>query len=195
MKTRDESNCKDRQNRVLYPRTLYVCLLVGIAVFAFLVVTPDAASDDVGTYIFKSKNSLLVLCLASMALSVNLLTLSPLENKHKQIAYHVISIVGLIAAFASTGPVWDPEGAILVLMLVPVGIAYGRVMVAMLLSIYPKWIVPLGLGVVLIPAGILAPIFGDLGTLSELYGMVMVAAGLCVAGLFLILEKRYRDPC
>ena len=191
------SNSQDPnlQHRVRYPGWLWASLAIGFVAIIVLAFVPDDLWSDWDAEVIPAKVKLFALCLACMGLSVNLLTLSPFENMHKQIAYHVIAVAGFIAGFSLFSPESDWVTGFFLWAILPIVVAYGRVVGALFYSMYRKQkplLALLSLGALLIPAGIASPYFDQLGTVPHVWRESIVAVGLILSGLFLILEKQYR---
>ena len=193
------STCSDSQdlklqNRVRYARFLWTSLIIGCGAIAVLAFVPDRVWCDWDVAVIGAKVKLFALCLACMGLAANLLTLNPIENRHKQIAYHVIAVAGFIAAFALFSPESPWVVSLCLWAISPVLVAYGRVFSGLFSSMYggPKWLGSLSSGALLIPAGIAIPYIERLWTVPDLWRASIVALGLILAGSFLMLEKRYR---
>ena len=185
----------DLQHRVRYPGTLWASIVIGCGAIIVLVLVPDRLWSDWDPEVIEAKVKLFALCLVCMGLAVNLLTLNPFENRHKRNAYHVIIVAGFVAGFALFSPESDWVTGFLLWAILPVVVAYGRVVRALFCSMYRKQkplLALLSLGALLIPAGIALPYFDQLGTVPHVWRESIVVVGLILSGLFLILEKQHR---
>ena len=191
------SNSQDPnlQHRVRYPRCLWASLIIGCSAIAVLAFVPDRWWSDLDVAVIGAKVKLFALCLACMGLAANLLTLNPTENRHKQIAYHLIAVAGFVAAFSLFSPESPWVVGLCLWAILPVLVAYGRVLSGLFSSMYgvrKLWLGSLSSGALLIPAGIATPYIDHLWTVPDLWRESIVALGLILAGSFLTLEKRYR---